>query len=69
MRAMACLVDSVTSSWLNACLLIPAARLVMQDNPTTFNPAALASNASGTVDMPTASAPKVRKARISAGDS
>ena len=41
--------------------------LVMQERPTTRRPAALASMASGTVLMPTASAPSVRHERISAG--
>ena len=45
----------------------PAARLEIKVKPATFNPAARARMASGTVDMPTASAPRLRNARISAG--
>ena len=45
----------------------PAARLVMQDTAATLNPHCLATIASGTVLMPTASAPRRANARISAG--
>ena len=45
----------------------PAAGLVMQEMPSTSMPMWRATMASGAVDMPTASAPSVRKARISAG--
>ena len=39
----------------------------MSETATTFMPACRARIVSGTVDMPTASAPSVRAARISAG--
>ena len=41
--------------------------LVMQESPTTRTPMWRAAITSGTVDMPTASAPSVRHMRISAG--
>ena len=46
---------------------MPSARLVIAETAATRRPAWRATIASGTVDMPTASAPRVRKARISAG--
>ena len=39
----------------------------IQEMPSTFIPACEAAMTSGTVDIPTASAPSARKARISAG--
>ena len=51
----------------NCILLMPAAQLHMQESPATRMPIALAKIASGTVDIPTASAPAARKKRISAG--
>ena len=39
----------------------------MHEMPSTSSPMCRATIASGAVDMPTASAPSVRKARISAG--
>ena len=46
---------------------MPSARLVIADTAATRRPQWRARIASGTVDMPTASAPSVRNARISAG--
>ena len=46
---------------------MPAAMFAMHDTPRTSSPMCRATIASGTVDMPTASAPRTRKARISAG--
>jgi hypothetical protein len=46
---------------------MPAAMFEMQDTPSTSIPMCRATMASATVDMPTASAPSVRNARISAG--
>ena len=47
--------------------MTPAAMLVTQEMPSTFMPMWLAAITSGTVDMPTTSAPMVRRKRISAG--
>ena len=47
--------------------VIPAARLVTSDTPSTSAPAARAAMVSCTVDIPTRSAPRVRNIRISAG--
>ena len=47
--------------------MTPAAGFVMQEIPSTSIPMCRAAMASGTVDMPTASAPAVRRNRISAG--
>ena len=41
--------------------------LVIKEMPTTFMPQCAAHMVSGTVDMPTASAPMIRAMRISAG--
>ena len=49
---------------------VPQARRLLRDTPVrvaTVSPAWRARITSGTVDMPTASAPRVRSARISAG--
>ena len=54
-------------SWLNGSSLMPAPRLVMTESAATFMPAWRARITSGTVDMPTASAPSAAAARISAG--
>ena len=40
---------------------------VISEKPSTFIPACEAAITSGTVDIPTASAPSARNARISAG--
>ncbi len=58
---------SITSSWTSGWSSTPAAMLVMHEMPSTSTPRCRAAIASGAVDMPTASAPSVRKARISAG--
>ncbi|CFS72664.1 Uncharacterised protein [Mycobacterium tuberculosis] len=47
--------------------MIPAARFVTRDTPSTSAPAARAAMVSCTVDMPTRSAPSVCNIRISAG--
>ena len=47
--------------------MTPAAMFVMHDRPSTRIPMCRAAMTSGTVDMPTASAPRVRAMRISAG--
>ena len=39
---------------------MPAAKLVIHEMPRTFNPLCAATITSGTVDIPTASAPIVR---------
>ncbi len=54
-------------SWLSGVALMPAARLVMFETAATLNPRRRARIFSGTVDMPTASAPRTLSARISAG--
>ena len=46
---------------------MPAAMLVMVEIAATRSPRKRARITSGTVDMPTASAPRMRSARISAG--
>ena len=56
-----------TSWWESLSGEIPAALLLIQERAQTFNPRACPKVASGTVDMPTASAPRIPKARISAG--
>ena len=58
---------SVTSSWLSFTGNTPAAIFVTQLTPTTCMPQCPATIASGTVDMPTVSAPIMRNMRISAG--
>ena len=58
---------SSTSGGRASGLRTPAAMLVMQESPSTRMPMWRAAITSGTVDMPTASAPSVRNARISAG--
>ena len=57
----------ITSSWVSSRGCKPAARFAMQEIPATRSPAARARTASGTVDMPTASAPRLRSSRTSAG--
>ena len=54
-------------SWLSGTSDSPSARLEMAETAATRIPAWRARIVSWTVDMPTASAPMVRKARISAG--
>ena len=56
-----------TSSCTSGSGSTPAAMLVMHEMPATSMPMCRATIASGTVDIPTASAPMTRKARISAG--
>ena len=46
---------------------MPSARFVIAETPATRSPQWRARITSGTVDMPTASAPSTRNARISAG--
>jgi hypothetical protein len=58
---------SVTSRWLRGVAEMPAARLVMQEMPARRSPRWRAQMASETVDIPTASAPRVASMRISAG--
>ncbi len=64
---------SMTSSWWMVSasfwpmLMTPAAMLVTREMPRTWMPMWRAMMTSWTVDMPTRSAPRVRKARISAG--
>src|SRR5437899_1036576 len=58
---------SSTSRWSSFFLSTPAAMLVMQDRPSTRMPMCRAAMTSGTVDMPTASAPMARAILISAG--
>ena len=52
---------SITSSWCSGCGRTPAAMLVMHEMPSTSMPMWRAAIASATVDMPTASAPMVRR--------
>src|SRR6266545_3593138 len=47
-----------TSSWARASPVIPAAGLVIEENPRHRIPRARAATTSGTVDIPTASAPR-----------
>src|SRR5439155_18893436 len=58
---------SRTSRWSSFCLRTPAAMLVMHEMARTRIPMCRTAITSGTVDMPTASAPSVRHMRISAG--
>ena len=58
---------SSTSSWLKGFLLIPEAKLLIHERPMVFMPNAFATIASGIVDIPTASAPNLANALISAG--
>src|SRR5450432_333089 len=58
---------SNTSSAVSGCPVIPAAIFVTQEIPNTRIPECRAASTSGTVDMPTRSAPSVLNARISAG--
>src|ERR1043165_6232343 len=51
---------SATSAWESGLVPIPAARLVMQLTPATFTPMCAAAITSGTVLIPTASAPITR---------
>ena len=59
-------VTSTTSSWFNSSCK-PAAKLEIHEIPRTFKSECAATITSGTVDIPTASAPNDLKARISAG--
>src|SRR5690606_19972799 len=54
-------------AWLIASSDMPAAMLVMVETAATRSPRKRARITSGTVDMPTASAPRIFSARISAG--
>src|ERR1700683_4612547 len=58
---------SSTSAWSIFCGSTPAAMLVTHEIPRTRMPMWLATMASGAVDMPTRSAPMVRRYRIPAG--
>ena len=58
---------ALVCSWLIDSVPNPAAMLVMVEIAATFRPRKRARITSGTVDMPTASPPSVRIARISAG--
>ena len=53
-------------SWLSCVSLIPSAKLLIAEIAATRRPQWRATAVSCTVDMPTASAPSVAKARISA---
>ena len=58
----------MVSAWSRAePATMPAARLVMPETAATRTPMWRSAMVSGTVDIPTASAPRVRNARISAG--
>ena len=56
-----------TSRWSSGSPVIPAARLVTSEMPSTSAPASRAAIASSAVDMPTRSAPRIRSIAISAG--
>src|SRR5690606_35627581 len=58
---------ALVCSWLISTSLMPAALLVMTETAASLGPRKRARITSGTVDMPTASGPRVRIARISAG--
>lgn len=58
---------AVTSLWDNSVEDRPAALLVIKDIPSIFIPQCLATIASGTVDIPAASAPRMAMPLISAG--
>jgi hypothetical protein len=58
---------ALVCSWLILSSESPAALLVIVEIAATFRPRKRARITSGTVDMPTASAPRMRIARISAG--
>ena len=58
---------ATTSSCESGLSEMPAARFVTRESPATFIPHAFANTASGTVDIPTTSAPCALYARISAG--
>ena len=60
-------VVSITSWCVSFCGRIPAAMFVMHEMPSTSILMWRAAIASGTVDIPTASAPIVLRYRISAG--
>src|SRR5262249_21667432 len=66
-RAPTRLVVSSTSTWFSGFLRIPVAMFVIVEIPTTRTPMWRRAMASGTVDIPTASAPSFRHIRISAG--
>ena len=67
MRFLATDVASSTSSWQSGFDEMPAARFETSATPATFMPQACANTASGTVLIPTTSAPMRPYARISAG--
>src|SRR5699024_2839160 len=56
-----------TSAWSSGSPVTPAARLVTREAASTSSPSPRAATTSGTVDIPTRSAPSVRSMRISAG--
>ena len=58
---------AVTSEWFSVLVPHPAAGLDMQESPATRRPAALDRIASGTVDIPIASAPQDLNVCISVG--
>ena len=58
---------SLTSSVVSGWSSMPAAMLVITEKPSRSSPQCAAVSASVTVYMPTASPPKSRIARISAG--
>ena len=58
---------SRTSACETGFRLVPAAALVMSESATTRSPSRRAAMASGTVDIPTASAPSLRSISDSAG--
>ena len=60
-------VTSMTSWWWIGCGLVPAAGLVMQLTAAQRIPMARPTTTSGTVDIPTASAPIRSSMRTSAG--
>ena len=67
MRVAAARPASSTSSWLSGSPVMPAARLVTSESPSTSAPASRAAMASSVVDMPTRSPPIARTISISAG--
>ena len=58
---------SLVSACESSAPVMPAARLVTTEQAATLSPRNRARITSGTVDMPTASAPRMRAIRISAG--
>ena len=56
-----------TSSWVTSTIFPSTPKSVMTDMPNTLMPQWFATITSGTVDIPTASAPKIRNSLYSAG--